>query len=304
LILRSFGWVFVLSLSLAIGGGMFLSSQVWQRIEAIIRTAEGIIEGDLSQRVPRRAAPDDLDRLAATLNRMLDRMTGLMESLRHVSNDVAHDLRTPLGRLRHCLEEARETARTSNDYQAALDTALAEIDAILDTFAAILRIAQIESGRGRTGFRQLSFSDLVEDVCESYTPSFEDADKTLLTNVAPGLALRGDPDLLAQSLANLLENAIRHTPAGTIVMVSAAHRASGIELTVADNGAGVPEEEHVRIFDRFYRLDGSRSVAGNGLGLSIVAAVAALHDADVGASSNRPGLKVRLRFSGAAVAAA
>jgi len=158
LILRSFGWVFLLTATMAVAGGIFLSTRVLRRIEAINRTAEAIIEGDISRRIPRRGVPDDLDQLAATLNRMLDRMTSLMESLRHVSNDVAHDLRTPLGRLRRSLEEAGRTVSSPEESRAAIDSAVMEVDGILDTFGAILRIAQIESGSRRSNFCRLVLS--------------------------------------------------------------------------------------------------------------------------------------------------
>ena len=300
LILDSFGWVFLLTLMLAVAGGIFLSSRVLRRIETISRTAEAIIEGDITRRIPRRSAPDDLDRLAATLNRMLDRMTGLMESLRHVSNDVAHDLRTPLGRLRNSLEEARRTLSSPEEFRTAIDRAVSEVDGILDTFGAILRIAQIESGSRRSRFQRLLYSELVADVCETFAPSMEDAVKTLRTEVQPDLWIQGDRELLVQSLVNLLENAIAHTPAGALVTVSLKRRPEGVELSVADNGYGVGETERKHIFERFYRVEGSRTAAGNGLGLSIVAAVAELHGAKISAADNNPGLKVTAIFSASA----
>jgi signal transduction histidine kinase len=300
LILKSFGWVFLLTVMMAVAGGIFLSSGVLRRIETIGRTAEAIIEGDMTRRIPRRDAPDDLDRLAATLNRMLDRMTGLMESLRHVSNDVAHDLRTPLGRLRNSLEEARDTKSSPDEFRAAIDRAVSEVDGILDTFGAILRIAQIESGSRRSGFQRLLLSDLVVDVCETFAPSLEDAGKILRTEIQPGLWIQGDRELLVQALANLLENAIAHTPAGAIVTVSLKQSEASIDLDVADNGQGVSEAERSAIFKRFYRVEKSRAAAGSGLGLSIVAAVAELHAAKLTANDNHPGLRIEMTFCPAA----
>ena len=300
LILDSFGWVFLFTATLAVGGGIFLSSRVLRRIETINRTAEAIIEGDISRRIPRRGAPDDLDRLAATLNRMLDRMTELMEALRHISNDIAHDLRTPLGRLRHTLEEANRTASSPDEFRSVLDLAVTEVDGILETFGAMLRIAQIESGSRRSGFQRLLLSDLVADVCETYSPSMEDAGKWLGTIIEPNCWIQGDRELLVQSLANLLENAIAHTSAGTHVVVSLAHTQGEIELCVADNGQGVPAMMQKDIFKRFYKVEQSRTVAGNGLGLSIVAAVAELHAARIFANDNKPGLRIGIVFSSAA----
>jgi signal transduction histidine kinase len=299
LVLKTFGWTMVLSVLLAVAGGLFLSSRVFRRIEAITSTAEAIIEGDLRQRVPRRGVSDDLDRLAATLNKMLDRMTSLMESLRHVSNDVAHDLRTPLGRLRHFLAEATLEEMSAGEYRAVLEGAIAEVDGILETFGAILRIAQIEGGSRRHAFRHIEISTLVADVCETFAPVMEDAGKTLHMDIQPEVWIHGDRELLTQSLANLLENAIVHTPAGADVNVAVRRNDRTVELDVADNGIGVPEAEHKRIFERFYRLERSRTAAGNGLGLSIVAAVAELHDATISVGSNNPGLRIAMRFAAA-----
>lgn len=297
LILNSFGWVFLLTITLGAAGGVFLSSSALRRIETINRTAEAIIGGDMSRRIPRRGVPDDLDRLAATLNRMLDRMTSLMENLRHVSNDVAHDLRNPLGRLRRSLEEAKRAAPSSEQQVVAIDRAVTEVDGILETFGAILRIAQIESGSRRGGFQRLRFSELVADVCETFAPSMEDTGKALRTDIEPDLWIQGDRELLVQSLVNLLENAIAHTPSGSIVTVSLRRAQGGVELAVADNGRGVPEGDLKQIFKRFYRVERSRTAAGNGLGLSIVAAVGELHGAQLAAHDNKPGLRVDMTFA-------
>ena len=178
-IVKTFGWVFFLSLTLAVGGGLFLSSKFLKRIEAITKTAEAIIEGDINRRIPRRGAPDDLDRLAATLNRMLDRTSSLMESLKHLSNDIAHDLRTPLGRLRRLLDSARSEAVSPAEYETVIEQGVAEVDAILKSFSAILRIAQIESGNRRSGFERISSVRLVGEVCETFAPSLEEDGRSL-----------------------------------------------------------------------------------------------------------------------------
>jgi len=296
LILDSFGWVFLLTVTLAFLGGTFITSRVLKRIEAINRTAEAIIEGDMTKRIPLRGADDDLDRLAATLNRMLDRMTALMESIRHVSNDVAHDLRTPLGRLRRALEETGRSDSSPEEFRAALERSVIQVDSILETFGAILRIAQIESGSRRGAFQRLSLSDLVADVCETFGPSLEETGKTLTVTIEPGLWVHGDRELLVQSLANLLENGIAHTTQGANITVSLKATGHVLVLSVADNGPGVPEEARQSIFKRFYRLEHSRATPGSGLGLSIVAAVADLHGARLVASDNKPGLKIELKF--------
>jgi signal transduction histidine kinase len=294
LVLRTFGWVFLVSLTLAVAGGLLLSSRFLRRIDAINRTAEAIIEGDIRQRIPRRAAPDDLDRLAATLNRMLDRTNDLMDSLRHVTNDIAHDLRTPLGRLRNLLEDAKTNAATPQAFQAVAERAIAEVDGLLSTFSAILRIAQIESGSRRTGFKTVALSALAQDVCETFADSIAESGKALHVNIEPDVSVYGDQELLVQALVNLLENAIVHTPQGTTISVSLKCNAARLSLVVSDNGLGVPAPQRERIFQRFVRLEQSRSSAGNGLGLSIVAAVAGLHGGSVSATDNHPGLRVEL----------
>ena len=174
---KTFGGSALLSLTLAVAGGLFLSGEFLKRIETINRTAEAIIEGDIHRRIPRRAAPDDLDRLAATLNRMLDRTSDLMDSLKHLSNNIAHDLRTPLGRLRRLLDDALEKPAEPAEYRAVIEQGVAEVDAILDMFGAMLRIAQIESGNRRSGFSRFYLSRVVEDICETFAPSFEEDGK-------------------------------------------------------------------------------------------------------------------------------
>jgi signal transduction histidine kinase len=299
-ILKTFGWVMLLSLTMAVGGGIFLSSKFLKRIDTINKTAEAIIAGDITRRIPRRAAPDDLDRLAATLNRMLDRTNGLMDSLKHLSNDIAHDLRTPLGRLRRQLDSAQGRTLSPDEHRVVLEQSVTEVDAILDTFSAILRIAQIESGNRRSGFQRFCLSQLVADVCETFAPALEEDGRTLCHAIEPDLWIQGDQELLTLSLSNLLENAATHTPQHSLITVSLRNEGDCVELCLADDGPGVPEGECKRIFQRFYRLESSRSAPGNGLGLSIVAAVAELHGARIEAGDNGPGLRIAMTFPAAA----
>lgn len=295
-IFGAFGSAVGIVLILGIAGGLALSIGFLRRVDTITRTAEAIIAGDLAQRIPTRGTDDDFDRLALTLNRMLDRIVDLMESLRQVSNDIAHDLRTPLARLRQRLESMRDHPPSQSNGGAAIDTAIAETDAILETFGALLRIAQIEAGTRRSGFREVDLSSVFESVIDAFAPAVEDAGKSLDTRVAKNLTIRGDRELLTQMLVNLVENAIRHTPDGARIEVSLTatpDRAIGV---VADNGPGVPEAERDRIFRRFYRLEHSRSTPGNGLGLSLVAAVATLHHIEIEVQDNKPGLRVVLSY--------
>lgn len=297
-ILSAFGSAAGIVLVLGIVGGIALSNGFLKRVDTITRTAEAIIAGDLAQRVPTRGTNDDFDRLASTLNQMLDRIADLMESLRQVSNDIAHDLRTPLARLRQRLESMRDHSQAQSDGTTDVDTAIAETDTILETFGALLRIAQVEAGTRRSGFRDVDLSAVFETVIDAFAPAIEDAGKGFVTRVADGVMVRGDRELLTQMLVNLVENAIHHTPAGARIEVSLTMTLDGAVGVVADNGLGIPESEHDRIFRRFYRLEHSRSTPGNGLGLSLVAAVAALHHIEIELQNNNPGLRVILMVRG------
>jgi signal transduction histidine kinase len=295
-VLRAFAWGVSATIVLGVGGGIWLSQLFLYRVDAISRTAEAIIDGDLTQRIPLRGTGDDLDRLAETLNRMLDRMDKLLESVREASNNIAHDLRTPLSRLGQHLEEARTQARSATDHQLALDGAKAEVDALLGTFAALLRIAEVEAGAQRTAFQRVGLSEIVATVAEAFTPSLEEAGYMLTAAVAPRLEVHGDRELLTQMLVNLVENALRHTPPGTQVRLLLNKQAGRAVLVVEDNGPGVPEAEQEHVLRRFYRLDQSRTTPGSGLGLSLVAAVAELHGAALCLSDARPGLRVSVTF--------
>ncbi len=277
-------------------GGIALSFALLKRVETIRRTADAIIAGDLTRRVPVGSANDDFDRLAQTLNRMLDRMAELMESLRQVSADIAHDLKTPLARLRQGLEATQSRAQSADEHHAAIQAAIAQVDDILGIFGALLRIAQIEAGTRRAGFRALDLSAVFADVVDAFAPAAEDAGKRIEAKIKPGIGFLGDRELLTQMLANLIENAIRHTPAGTRIEVALGRDPKRIVATVTDNGPGAPAEERERMFQRFYRLEHSRSTPGSGLGLSLVKAVADLHEIALAIRDAAPGLQVAMRF--------
>lgn len=298
-IIRAFVWAGGVTLLLAIAGGLLIGSGFLRRIDTITRTSRAIMAGDLSARIPVRGTHDEIDQLVASLNAMLERIQLLMEGLRQVSSDIAHDLRTPLGRLRQHLEDARERATSTADYETATDAALEEADALLETFAALLRIAQVEAGAQRRGFADVDLSALVGDLAEVYQPVAEDAGHRLTYGVAEGLHLTGDRALLAQMISNLLENALRHTQADSEVGLTLRSTGPGsFEIEVADNGPGIPEAERGRVFDRFYRLDRSRSTAGSGLGLSLVKAIAGLHGLSIRLEDRKPGLGVVISGEG------
>jgi len=291
-IVRAFAWAGGLTLLLAIAGGVWLGGTFLRRIDTITRTSRAIMEGDLSARIPVRGTHDEIDQLVTSLNAMLGRIEQLMDGLRQVSSDIAHDLRTPLGRLRQHLEDARARAATTADYDAATDAAIAEADSLLETFSALLRIAQVEAGAQKRAFADLDFSALVRSIGEAYQPAAEDSRHKLQIDVEDGVHLTGDRQLLAQMISNLVENALRHTPPGTTVTLGLSRTAQGFEAEVADTGPGIPEAEHGKVFDRFYRLDRSRSTAGSGLGLALVKAIAGLHGLAVRLEDRKPGLRV------------
>ena len=296
-IATAFLWTVGLAGLLGIGGGIILSRAFLARVDAIARTAEAIIAGDLSQRIPLKGTHDDLDRLAATLNRMLDRIGALMDSLHQVSSDVAHDLRTPLSRLYQRLEDARAHARSVAEYETAVEGAMREAEGLLQTFSALLRIAQVEGASPRAGFRDVDLSAVAESVADAYRPDAEEAGYRLAAEVTPGVGVPGDQELLTQALANLVENALRHTPAGTRIGVRVSRgRAADAWLSVEDDGPGVNAGDLPRLAHRFYRGERSRTTPGNGLGLSLVAAVAELHGARMHLENRQPGLRVSLVF--------
>lgn len=294
LILTALGWGLAIMIALALGGGLMMSAGMVRRLEAINQTSREIMEGDLSQRVPTQGSGDDFDQLAVNLNRMLERIGALMSSVRQVSDNIAHDLRTPLTRLRTKLELANAEAEVPEPLRLAVEGAIADADELLTTFNALLRIARIESERGSAAFDEVDLNRLVEDVVELYEPLAAERQQQLVV-AAEGVApVRGDRDLLFQALANLVDNAIKYTPTGGRIQVSVGQEGGEFALCVADSGPGVPAELRERVFERFFRLDGSRSTPGNGLGLSLVKAVVDLHGGYLRMEDNGPGLQVCL----------
>ncbi len=291
-IIQAFAWSAGLTLLLAIAGGAWLGNIFLRRIDTITRASRAIMEGDLSARIPERGTHDEIEQLITNLNAMLSRIQQLMDGLRQVSSDIAHDLRTPLGRLRQHLENARDRATTTADYGQATDAAIVEADDLLDTFSALLRIAQVEAGSQMSAFADLDFSALVQSIGETYQPVAEDARRKLLIRVEGGVNLTGDRQLLAQMISNLIENALKHAPEGTTISVGLHKSGAGFEVEVADDGPGIPESERDKVFDRFYRLDRSRSTAGSGLGLALVKAIAGLHGLAIRLEDRKPGLAV------------
>jgi signal transduction histidine kinase len=295
-ILKAFAWIEGVSIVLAGLGGIFFSVQFMRRIDAITRTCQSIIAGKFTDRIPLRGSGDELDTLSVAINNMLDRISTLLDNLRQVSSDVAHDLRTPLTHLRNRLEEARQKSVTTDDYAAVVTHAIDDTDHLLVIFSALLRISQIESGSRLAAFSALSLTDILERIYEMYGPVAEDEHHVLLHDIQKDVRIRGDGELLTQLFSNLIENAIRHTPSGTRILIRLTVSGNTVAASVEDNGPAIPLGEYDKVFRRFYRLTSSRSTPGYGLGLALVAAIANLHNAKIELSDNHPGLRCLILF--------
>lgn len=286
---------------LTLAASSLFVSRILRRVESINHAVDEIMGGDLSRRVPTGRRTDEFDALALRLNAMLDRITALMSQVRQVSDDIAHDLRTPLARLRQELYLVRRRAGSMGDYEDAVDAAIEEADAIIATFASLLRIAQVEAGARRSGFRRVDLSELAEAMVESYAPVAEDRQQTLDAELQQGIEVIGDRELLGQMLANLIENALNHGPEGARLGLELRLVGGTPELRMLDDGPGIPPEMRGEVFKRFVRLDKSRGAGGTGLGLSLVRAIADLHGLEVKLEDawpgrQPPGLCVRVRF--------
>lgn len=299
LVLVNFGWATLIAAGLAVAGGTVLALRVQRRLDAIAATMVEISHGKLDARIPLIGNGDDIDGVSAQVNAALERLSSLVEGMKQVSSDIAHDLKTPLNRLQMILEGAAEKTSSDEDVAVDLVEARAESAQINATFEALLRIAQIEAGARKARFTDLDLDDVVDTIAEIYAEVAEDDGKTLSirrTLEGPGGRIRGDRELLTQLLANLVENALRHCPPGTVIELSVRRHGDRIVVTVADNGPGIPAEEREKVFRRLYRLDKSRSTPGSGLGLSLVRAIADLHGASVELQDRQPGLVVAVDF--------
>jgi len=291
LLLRTMAWGLALILALALLGAVVVSRSRIRRIAKIDEVLGEVMAGDLSRRLPLEGTSDDIEDLAEKLNRMLGELSNLVEGVRRVSDSIAHDLRTPLARLKTRLERLRKGRPEEEEIGQAIE----EADRLLAMFGAVLRIARIESGeRGRAAFAEVDLTSLVDDVAELYRPVIEEKGSRLSIHNAPSVLVRGDRDMLFQAVANLVDNAIKHTPGGGRIEISLAPRDGGAAIVVADDGPGVPPEEREKVRERFYRLDHSRTTPGAGLGLSLVSAVAARHGGELRLEDNAPGLRAVL----------
>lgn len=281
---------------LSILGGVLLGRSVQRRAAGMNAALAAVAEGDLARRLPTRARGDEFDALAGAVNATLARLQAALARLNQVTSDIAHDLRTPLARMRQRLERASRSAATGQVPREVVDRAVGDIDEVLRVFAALLRIAQIESGERRASFAEVDLSAALADVVDALAPTAEDAGRSFPVAITPGLRLRGDRELLQQAFVNLIENAFRHTPAQAEVRVTLAREGDAIVGSVTDRGVGIPPADRERVLRPFVRLDESRSTPGTGLGLALVRAVADLHGAELTLADHAPGLSVRLRF--------
>ncbi|QDO98731.1 HAMP domain-containing protein [Ferrovibrio terrae] len=295
LFLRGLVWAGVAALTFAFFGAWLIRRAVERRIEGINRTALAIVQGDLARRVPLRDADDEFDQLVATINRMLDQIQQLIEGVRNVSNAIAHDLRTPLAETRARLEGLLRQPAGMDVSLDGIAAAIADIDRLIGVFNALLRLAELETGLRRAGFASVDVPALLDDAAELYSPAADAKGLDLVSHADTGLVLNGDRQLLAQAIGNLLDNAVKYTPAGGRIDVRAEVGTDGrILISVADSGPGIPEAERTRAVQRFYRGDASRHAEGVGLGLSLVEAVARLHGGELRLDGNNPGLRAVL----------
>jgi signal transduction histidine kinase len=294
-------WSLALVIVLGLLGGFFVSRRVLSRIDAMTGTAQTIMAGDLSGRLPVAGTGDELDRLADNVNAMLERIEALMRGLKEVSDNIAHDLKTPLTRLRNRCEQALRGAAGEASYRAALESTIAESDDLIRTFDALLMIARAESGQARDNMMEFDASEIARDVGELYEPVADEKGIALKVDASAVAPVRGNRELVSQALANLIDNAIKYAgPNGKLngmpaeIVVRADNEGERIMLSVADHGPGIPDTDRGRVVERFVRLEQSRSEPGSGLGLSLASAVARLHGGELKLEDNNPGLRTTI----------
>ena len=300
--IASFAWASIVVAVLAVSGGLILSLRAKLRFNAVRQTMERISHGDLSARIPLLGKGDDIDLLAGDINDALARLAMTVEGMRQVSVDIAHDLKTPLNRLKMTVEGALLKQEQGAAVSEELESASAEADRINETFEAILRIAQVESGARKVRFSNVDLGEIAGSLFEIYCDVAEDEGQTLSmrTSGSGDCVISGDRELLTQMYVNLIENAIRHCPKGTHIELRVSRQGESVVSSVEDDGPGIPESERDKVFRRLYRLEGSRNSPGTGLGLSLVKAIAGLHDADIRIADAEPGLRVEMTFESVA----
>lgn len=291
---EALAWSLGLMVALALAGGWLVRRMLERRLAPIARSATRFAAGELSHRIPARADGDEFDRLALTLNAMLDRIVVLMAGVRDVSNAIAHDLRTPIARARARLEDALRDPADAARLRAGAARAIADLDGVVAIFEALLRIAEIEAGARRAAFRETDLAPLLEDLAETYAALGEPRGIRIETRLPARLCVHGDRDLLAQAVANLLDNAIKFSPDGATIILAGDVAAAAVRVAVTDSGPGIPTAERERARERFWRGEAARHSPGSGLGLALVEAVARLHGGRLELEDAGPGLVARL----------
>ncbi|WP_290993549.1 ATP-binding protein [Hyphomicrobium sp.] len=298
LLLTGLLWGIVLSVICALVGGYLLGLKAQRRVEEMEHVLDAVASGDFNRRIPRNAAADDIDHVAALINVTLDRLQRLIGNLKQVSVDIAHDLRTPISRMRQKLETVRSGPSDIATYKAAVDQSICEIDNIAETFDALLRISEIEAGAQKAKFVDVELNGLLANIIDALEAVAEEHQHRLraLGGAGDPVIVRGDRRLLNQLFVNLFENSIVHCPRGSEIEVELINDAQHPIVRVRDTGRGIPAEEREKVFRRLYRLEKSRTTRGSGLGLSLVAAIAELHSAKLTLADNKPGLVVEVAF--------
>jgi signal transduction histidine kinase len=302
IVLAAGRWSIALVVVLGLGGGFFVARRVLKRVDAMSESARTIMAGDLSGRLPIAGTGDELDRLAESLNAMLERIEALMHGLKEVSDNIAHDLKTPLTRLRNRCEQALRASGEAPDYRAVLEATIEESDALIGTFNALLMIARAESGQARADMNEFDAAEIANGIAELYEPLAEEKGLTLTVETTAPAPVYGNRELVSQALANLVDNAIKYvgsqagraTCAASAIVVKAVTEDDRILLSVSDRGPGIPAGDRERAVERFVRLEQSRSEPGSGLGLSLASAVARLHGGELRLEDNHPGLRAVL----------
>jgi hypothetical protein len=289
-------WSILLMLVLGLIGGAVISRNLLARLDVINNTSREIMAGDLTRRIPVAGSADEFDTLAENLNRMLDRIERLMRGMREVTDSVAHDLRTPLNRLRNRIDAAQRRLPADSVEAAEIDLAAVEIEQLIATFNALLLIAEAEAGMAREAMAPVDLREIVEGISELYGPVAEESGIALSAAPSGSAPVLGNRSLITQALANLVDNAIKYSGKDGKVSIAIDATPRGVALSVADNGVGIAPEDRARVLDRFVRLEASRHSPGTGLGLSLVVAVARLHDAQFDLTDNHPGLKATVLF--------
>lgn len=290
---RAVGWALALAFGLGVPGGVLMSRRVLRRVDRIAETARQINEGDFSHRMPVGKSGDEFDRLSEGLNAMLEHIDRLMTGMRTVSDSVAHDLRSPLTHLRNRIEQALRDAKDTESYRKALRAALSDTDRLLTMFNALMTVARAEADMGRQEMERIDLAQVAAGVVELYEPLAEERGMEIAAAIAPEAMVRGHRQLLAQALANLMDNAIKYSPSGDRIMLTVTVEGDEVRLSVADSGPGIPTAAREAALGRFIRLAGGET-PGYGLGLSLVAAVARLHRATLVLEDNTPGLRAVL----------